>query len=184
MPDWLREDIPMDGESLADIFDTGEEETIEEEPEPAPRSDELDEDLVARFSPEGGDFEEDPWVQAIREEQDYNYQTDTLPQWYEERIDDPEILAKFQALEGDALAEAQLPNEDDLGRGRTRTHPGLVQRRHDRSRHGRGHPRRCTGLANGGHRRRREHAGLAIGRGHVRRGRGRCPRLANRAAPG
>ncbi len=117
MPDWLREDIPMDGESLADIFDTGEEDAIEEEPEPAPRSDEVDEDLVARFSPEGGDFEEDPWVQAIREEQEYNYQTDTLPQWYEERIDDPEILAKFQALEGDALAEVELPDEDDLDAG-------------------------------------------------------------------
>ncbi|MEM6528985.1 MAG: tetratricopeptide repeat protein, partial [Chloroflexota bacterium] len=118
MPDWLMEDLVPGVEKL-DIFDTGEAE-VEMDDGPGDMVIEtgpLDAELVARFTPEGGDFEDDSWVQAIREEQRYNYDTSSLPEWYEERIADPNIRAKFEAMEADRLTEAELPDETTLPKG-------------------------------------------------------------------
>ncbi|MEL7234370.1 MAG: hypothetical protein AAGK74_07730, partial [Chloroflexota bacterium] len=69
MPDWLMEDIVPGGETL-DIFDTGEAEIeVESTSDVVIETGPLDAELVARFTPEGGDFEDDSWVQAIKEEQ-------------------------------------------------------------------------------------------------------------------
>jgi hypothetical protein len=128
MPDWLRQDVPMGGDSLMDIFDTAEDEAVPADT--TPQSTEIDTDLVARLTPEGGAFEQDPWVQALREEQQYNYQTDSLPDWYEQRISDPNIRAKFEQLDArhQTLAAANLPVESDLPPGQREPLPDWFNR--------------------------------------------------------
>ncbi len=114
MPDWLMADV-SGGETISDIFDTAEETGIQDEvPAAALTPDMVDNDLVARFTPDGDAFEDDTWVQAMKEEQQYNYQTDTLPQWYEERISDPVIRQKFEEMDADRLTTAELPAENEL----------------------------------------------------------------------
>jgi hypothetical protein len=117
MPDWLKED-PM-GDSLDSVFaglDTVTSEQSIPEEIPTPGSTEVDATLIAKFDPaQGASMDDDQWVVALDSEEDE--QGDTPPDWYIERINDPDRQAEVESMVGDQLETAEFPQEVDLEPG-------------------------------------------------------------------
>lgn len=117
MPDWLAEDALMTpADDLQGIFAPDEEASRPLEP-------------VTPLEATAGD-EYDSWVEAFDEEyaQGGLGDTGTVPDWYEQNVNDPARLAAVDsALEADVpLAEAALPEENGLPAGQPQSLPSWM----------------------------------------------------------
>lgn len=141
MPDWLRQDMIGDEAlTLASIFETDEESS---------------QPFVAITDDEGLDYEievdaSDPWVEAfdLEYEQGGAADTDSVPAWYEQNLNDPARIAAVEGqaedvlpidepsisetpisvedaviAAGAALEDALLPSENDLPAGQPQAVP-------------------------------------------------------------
>lgn len=131
MPDWLKADIASPEEmDLESIF----AQTDDEVPAPMP---------IITIEPEAeGEIvvdPNDPWVEAFDLEHEQGaVNIETVPEWYERNLGDPDRIAAVEQLAHhpqpqaeavvatDGLSDAPLPTEHDLPRGAPQALPGWV----------------------------------------------------------
>ena len=117
--DRLTENVPPKSDTLGSVFaKLGTDEADQ------PVSTEVDPQLLERLNPKGQVQDDNPWVDVLDEAPDADFDdSETLPAWYVEAMNNPDRKAEVEALTGQQLQQVELTDEDDLTRGQRETIP-------------------------------------------------------------